>query len=158
MTPDQKETEGRASIRCGTSLAPPWLLSGSEAVSSEIDLDHRAVRPLSDNIVSRRAGGRQMPSYRVCFINEIPRNEKLFHCCQRSIVIRSARTPERAVEAEKKRFARLEGIRNWKIHAALIEIEPIDIEPKPEHPAPVQERTRISAKNGTKRARVKIGH
>ena len=83
-----------------------------------------------------------MPSYRVCFINEIPRNEKLFRCCQRSIIIRSARTPGRAVEAAKKRFAKLEGIRDWKIHAALIEIEPIDIEAKPEHPAPVQGRTR----------------
>jgi hypothetical protein len=67
----------------------------------------------------------------VCFINEIPKNEKLFRCCQRSIIIRSARTPERAIEAAKKRFARLEGIRDWKIHAALIEIEPIDIETKP---------------------------
>jgi hypothetical protein len=69
-----------------------------------------------------------MPSYRVRFINEIPRNERLFRCCQRSIIIRSARTPERAIEAAKKRFARLEGISNWKIHAALIEAEPIDIE------------------------------
>ena len=71
-----------------------------------------------------------MPSYRVCFINEIPRNEKLFRCCQRSIIIRSARTPERAIEAAKKRFARLEGIRDWKIHAALIEIEPVEVEAK----------------------------
>jgi hypothetical protein len=75
-----------------------------------------------------------MPGYRVCFINEIPRNAKLFRCCQRSIVIRSARTPERAVEAAKKRFARLEGIRNWKIHAALIEMEPVEIEAG--HPIP----------------------
>ena len=67
-----------------------------------------------------------MPSYRVCFINEIPRNDKLFRCCQRSIVIRSARSAERAVEAAKKQFAELEGIRDWKIHAALIEIEPVD--------------------------------
>ena len=68
-----------------------------------------------------------MHSYRVSFINEIPRNEKLFRCCQRSIIIRSARTPERAVEAAKKRFARREGIRGWKIHAALIEIEPMEV-------------------------------
>jgi hypothetical protein len=61
-----------------------------------------------------------VPSYRVSFINEIPTNQKLFRCCQRVITIRSARTRERAVEATKKRFARLEGIRNWKIHAALI--------------------------------------
>jgi hypothetical protein len=50
-------------------------------------------------------GKKQMPSYRVCFINEIPRNEKLFRCCQRSIIIRSARTRERAIEAAKKKFA-----------------------------------------------------
>ncbi len=69
-----------------------------------------------------------MPTYCVRFINEIPRNERLFRCCQRSIIVQSARTPERAIEAAKKRFARLEGIRDWKIHAALIEIEPIHIE------------------------------
>jgi hypothetical protein len=68
-----------------------------------------------------------MPSYRVCFINEIPRDSKLFRCCQRSIVIRSARSPERAIEAAKKRFAKLEGIHDWKIHAGMIEIEEIDL-------------------------------
>jgi hypothetical protein len=68
-----------------------------------------------------------MASYRVRFVNEIPRNDKLFRCCQRVIVIRSARSRERAVEAAKKRFARAEGIRNWKIHAGLIEVEPIDL-------------------------------
>jgi hypothetical protein len=76
-----------------------------------------------------------MPGYRVCFINEIPRNERLFRCCQRLVIIRSARTSERAIEAAKQRFARLEGISNWKIHAALIEIEPIDIEQE-QRPAP----------------------
>jgi hypothetical protein len=73
-----------------------------------------------------------MPSYRVRFINEIPRNERLFHCCQRSIVIRSAPSAERAVEAAKEQFAELEGIRDWRIHAALVELEPIDIAEKPE--------------------------
>jgi hypothetical protein len=75
-----------------------------------------------------------MTSYRVCFFNEIPRNDRLFKCCQRSIVIRAARTPERAIEAAKKRFARLEGIRDWKIHAGLVEIAPIDLEPIPQKP------------------------
>ena len=73
-----------------------------------------------------------MPSYRVRFINEIPRNERLFHCCQRSIVIRSAPSAERAVEAATEQFAELEGIRDWKIHAALIELEPIDVAEAPE--------------------------
>jgi hypothetical protein len=77
-----------------------------------------------------------MPSYRVCFINEIPRNERLFRCCQRSIIIRSASSAEQAVESAKKQFAELEGIRDWKIHAALIELEPIDI--ADEHDTPLQ--------------------
>ena len=68
-----------------------------------------------------------MPSYRVSFFNDIPRNDKLFHCCQRSIVVRAARSPERAVEAAKKRFARLEGICDWSIHAGRLELEAIDL-------------------------------
>ncbi len=76
-----------------------------------------------------------MPSYRVCFMNEIPRNDRLFRCCQRSIVIRSAPNAEWAVEAAKKEFAALEGIRDWKIHAALIEIEAIDLEAEAETPS-----------------------
>jgi hypothetical protein len=70
-----------------------------------------------------------MPSYRVCFINEIPRNRQLFRCCQRTIVIRAARTRERAIEAAKKRFARSEHIRDWTLHAAFIEVEALDSEP-----------------------------
>lgn len=68
-----------------------------------------------------------MLSYRVCFINEIPRDSQLFRCCQRSIVIRSARSPERAVEAAKRRFERLEGVHDWTIHAGMVEIEQIDL-------------------------------
>lgn len=69
-----------------------------------------------------------MPDYRVCFMNEIPRNDKLFRCCQRSIIIRSAPSAERAVEAAKKQFAEIEGISDWKIHAALIEVKAMDLE------------------------------
>jgi len=76
-----------------------------------------------------------MPSYRVRFINEIPRNERLFRCCQRSIIIQSASSAERAVEAAKEQFAKLEGIGDWKIHAALIELEPIDIAEEPQTPS-----------------------
>ena len=90
-----------------------------------------------------------MPSYRVCFINEIPRgniNEiprgnKLFRCCQRSIVIRSARSPERAIEAAKKRFARIEGIPDWQIHAGLIEMEEIDLSALANRSAEPQQRS-----------------
>ena len=95
-----------------------------------------------------------MHTYRVSFINEIPRNEKLFRCCQRSIIICSARTPARAVEAAKKRFARREGIRGWKIHAALIEIESIEVEVQPPDPTPGEKRIRASNERGelTRRA------
>jgi hypothetical protein len=79
--------------------------------------------------------GHKMPSYRVRFINEIPRNERLFRCCQRSIIIRSASSAERALEAAKEQFAELEGIRDWKIHAALIELAPIDIAKEPNIPS-----------------------
>jgi hypothetical protein len=76
-----------------------------------------------------------MPSYRVCFMNEIPRNDKLFHCCQRSIIVNSAPSDEQAVEAAKKQFAELEGIRDWKIHAAFIEVEAVDLGAEPEAPS-----------------------
>ena len=69
-----------------------------------------------------------MASYRISFINEIPRNRKLFRCCQRSILIRSAPSADRAVELAKKRFAQLEGIRDWKIHAGQIDVEAIEVQ------------------------------
>ena len=78
-----------------------------------------------------------MPGYRVSFINEIPRNNKLFRCCQRSIVIRSAPDAEQAAEAAKQQFAELEGICDWKIHAALIEVEPIKFEAGPSISSPI---------------------
>ncbi|MBV8131521.1 MAG: hypothetical protein JO282_03275 [Alphaproteobacteria bacterium] len=76
-----------------------------------------------------------MPSYRVCFMNEIPRNDKLFRCCQRSITIRSAPSAEDAVEVAKKQFAEIEGIRDWRIHAGLIEVKTIDFEAEPGIPS-----------------------
>ncbi len=81
-----------------------------------------------------------MPSYRVCFINEIPRGRQLYRCCQRSIVIRLARSPERAAEAAKRRFARLEGIRDWTIHAGMIEMEEIDLSAPANRPVAPHQR------------------
>ena len=66
-----------------------------------------------------------MTSYRVDFMNEFARNRRIHKVCQRSIVVRSARSPEQAGEAAKTHFARLEGIRDWRIHAATIEVVPI---------------------------------
>ena len=73
-----------------------------------------------------------MPNCRVCFING---NDRLFRCCQRSIVVTSAAGAEEAKEVAKEEFARLEGIRDWKIHAALIELEAIDIAEEPDTPS-----------------------
>jgi hypothetical protein len=53
-----------------------------------------------------------LPLYRVSFFNEFARNNSVVRACQRTIAIRSARSPERAVEAAKKRFARIERIRD----------------------------------------------
>jgi hypothetical protein len=41
--------------------------------------------------------------------------------CQRTIVIPSAPSREAAIEVAKQRFAELEGIRDWYIHASFIE-------------------------------------
>jgi hypothetical protein len=67
-----------------------------------------------------------MTSYRVDFMNEFARNTRIHKVCQCSIVVRSARSPEQAGEAAKTHFARLEGIRDWRIHAATIEVVPIE--------------------------------
>jgi hypothetical protein len=37
-----------------------------------------------------------------------------------------------SLEAAKQEFAELEGIRDWKIHAAVIEIEPVEPRTEPE--------------------------
>jgi hypothetical protein len=67
-----------------------------------------------------------MPSYRICFLNDFD-STSFVQCCQRAIVIRSARSPERAIEAAKKRFARLEGIHGWRLHAGRLNIESIEL-------------------------------
>lgn len=69
------------------------------------------------------------PVYRVCFLNEFARFNTVVRPCQRAIIIRSARSRERAIEAAKKRFARLEGIRDWRDHAKIIEVSTIENDP-----------------------------
>ena len=59
--------------------------------------------------------------YRVCFMNRFARGRNTMTACQRSIVIPSADSREAAIEAAKQRFAELEGIPNWQIHASFIE-------------------------------------
>jgi hypothetical protein len=67
-----------------------------------------------------------MPNYRICFIDEIPRRRRAVSLLSALDRHRSARSPERAIETAKKRFARLEGIRDWHIRAGMIEMEGVD--------------------------------
>ncbi len=102
-----------------------------------------------------------MPAYRISFINEFARNRSLFRVCQRAIVIRSARSRERAIEAAKKRFARLEGICDWRIHASIIEIEALgalaSFAPPEDNNRGHRQRRAPSAPPGTNRPRVSAG-
>jgi hypothetical protein len=77
------------------------------------------------------AGINAGPVYRVCFLNEFARFNIVVRSCQRAIIIRSARSRERAIEAAKKRFARLEGIRDWCDHAKLIDVSIIEADQPP---------------------------
>ncbi len=67
-----------------------------------------------------------MKSYRIHFFNDLANDcGQLFHCKQRTIEIRAARSKDRALEAAKLRFARREQIGNWALHARSIDIEEI---------------------------------
>ena len=67
-----------------------------------------------------------MTAYRVSFFNELTNSRgTLYKVCQRSVEIRTARSLDRAVEAAKKRFARLENVGEWRLHARLFEVEPL---------------------------------
>jgi hypothetical protein len=71
-----------------------------------------------------------MTGYRVSFFNELTNSRgTLYKVCQRSVEIRTARSLDRAVEAAKKRFARLERVGEWRLHARLFEVEALpDVE------------------------------
>ena len=78
-----------------------------------------------------------MPGYRVSFFNELTNSRgTLYKVCQRSVEIRTARSLDRAVEAAKKRFARLEHVGEWRLHARLFEVEPLVEEQ--DSPAPAE--------------------
>jgi hypothetical protein len=70
---------------------------------------------------SSHADGDAGRSYRVCFMNRFARGSNTTTACQRTVVIPSAASREAAIDAAKQRFAALEGIRDWQIHASFIE-------------------------------------
>jgi hypothetical protein len=120
-------------------LAAALRLSEIESLPAAVPLRHReilekALRQVHQaNEEMRRfrkllepTGTNIRPVYRVCFLNEFARFNTAVRPCQRAIIIRSARSRERAIEAAKKRFARLEGIRDWRDHANIIEVSTIE--------------------------------
>ncbi|MDB5393774.1 MAG: hypothetical protein JWM91_1280 [Rhodospirillales bacterium] len=69
-----------------------------------------------------------MKAYRICFFNDLTNDSgHVFHCCQRIIEIRSAKSQDRAIKAAKRRFARRESISHWHIRAHSIAIEEIGL-------------------------------
>ncbi len=91
--------------------APAQLDEAGEIVA---DLRHE----LSGSSPTETRAGR---SYRVCFMNRFARGRNTLTACQRSIVVPTAESREAAVEAAKQRFAELEGIPDWSLHASFIE-------------------------------------
>lgn len=65
-----------------------------------------------------------MPSYKVSFFKDLLNsNGHRFKCLQKAVEIRRAKSVERAVQAAERRFARLHRVRDWKLHADLLEVE-----------------------------------
>ncbi len=82
--------------------------------------------------VEQPGGTPQIRDYRVNFINQFASADEVFRVCQRSIVIRRAGSPEEACEAAKARFAELENVLDWRIHAAAVEVVPLSVQTAPE--------------------------
>jgi hypothetical protein len=65
-----------------------------------------------------------MSRYRVSFFkNLLSSDGHQFRCLQQSIVIRRARSVDRAIEAAKRRFERYCHLADWKLHADGVELE-----------------------------------
>ena len=62
-------------------------------------------------------------TYRVRFFKAVTCHGRTVNVCQRSIDIRSAPSPDQAVEAAKQSFARLENVAEWFLHADYVEVD-----------------------------------
>ena len=108
---------------------PPRLTEILEKALGQVNRANEAIKRFRK--ASEPAWIKLGPVYRVCFLNEFARLNIVVRPCQRAIIIRSARSRERAIEAAKKRFARLEGIRDWRDRAKLIEVSIIEANQSP---------------------------
>lgn len=108
--------------------ASPGLLRPAEVVNkalaqlgAAVDIVHRLRRTFIAPI-----DGPANRDYCICFMNDVDDGGKNVTACQRSVVVRSAASPELAIEAAKQRFAELEGICDWHIRASTIEVGQIE--------------------------------
>ena len=73
-------------------------------------------------------------SYRVSFFKALLSSDgHQFRCLQQSIVIRRARSVERAVEAAKRRFERRCRVTDWRLYADGVELEMDQHGPSAQH-------------------------
>jgi hypothetical protein len=62
--------------------------------------------------------------YRVRFFkNLLSSDGHAFKCLQQSVVIRRAKSSDRAVEAAKRRYERICHVADWRIYADNVEVE-----------------------------------
>lgn len=125
-----REIEPAAAFASHSSEILQKALAQADAADRGVRQLRRALsaRGFEEPVSLRPAQKAPNPVYRVHFLNEFARNSSVIRACQRTITIRSARSPERAIEAAKKRFARIERIRDWRIHAQIVELEIIGTE------------------------------
>jgi len=112
------------------SIRPVVPSDRSEILEKALDQINRAneeARQLRK--VLSDGGIKAGPVYRVCFLNECAGFNSVVRACQRAIIIRSAQSRERAIEAAKMRFCRLEGICDWRDHAKIIEVSVTEDDP-----------------------------
>lgn len=65
-----------------------------------------------------------MPSYRVCFFNDLPDpTGHEHHVCQRTVEVLHVADEQQAIEYAIAEFERLEHICPWHLHARTIECE-----------------------------------
>jgi hypothetical protein len=65
-----------------------------------------------------------MASYHVKFFKVLLSSEgHQFKVLQRKIAIRRSKSPQRAEKAAQRRFERAEHVRDWRLHADMIEME-----------------------------------
>ena len=71
-----------------------------------------------------------MPAYRVSFYKTLLSSDgHAFKCLQQQIDVTESENVTQAAEAASRAFARLHGMRDWKVYADCFEVTPAEIVP-----------------------------